>query len=419
MIKQLSDHTGIQPDEINIDGNNISVQIKKEMITRADWVSHDYNVHFCFGLFNDSGDAQDLEISVNNAEWDNLPEIKPLIYVSENNCDYSCSKYDAKTDLGKKYYIKATLQPRQKVYFANTLVRDHKKLNTNLDKIGLETGARRLKYGVSLQNRDLISFVYGNVENNPAIIVTSGFHPPEPDTLATQSIMEWLGTEEGKNACENYSFVIIPIVNPDGYVFGTQGSNAAGINMYWYFNPDIPEKCPEAKFLWNYARELKPVLYIDFHSYTFQLKKQAGPYVRPAYFYNNKIAKDCSTFIYSKISEKLDTRRVSGFPAYAPSTLGSMLANMFDTITLAKYHIHLKEGEVQCKLHSLEVLRIAIEGLNKYGIHTNSELKSGMYYKFFKQAIIYWAGMLRPAIGNLRRARFKKVRFDRERLERP
>ena len=115
------------------------------------------------------------------------------------------------------------------------------------------------------------------------VLITSGFHPAEPDWLATMAIIETLLSDNVWSQQVRREFIIDVVVqvNPDGFDLGTNGCNANGINLYWDFRPDDPETCPEAAHLWRWIESHPPCLYMDFHAYVHQLHKDFRPYIRP------------------------------------------------------------------------------------------------------------------------------------------
>ena len=82
MIQQVINNFGTPVEDCLIVGNFIEATILREPITRADWTSHDYNVHFCIGLENTSDLTQEVTISINGGRLESLPEISPNLYWS-------------------------------------------------------------------------------------------------------------------------------------------------------------------------------------------------------------------------------------------------------------------------------------------------------------------------------------------------
>jgi len=212
---------------------------------------------------------------------------------------------------------------------------------------------------------------------------------------------------------------VVPVTNPDGYALETQGSNAAGINFYWHFARELPDRCPEAAALWAFATKLAPRGYIDFHCYTFQLGKEPGPYQRPLRFYRAPTVRQACLALYAALADDRDGVPLTGFSAYAPHTLGAMLTAHFDTITLAKYHLHLAEGERGCEVRGLRVFRHMVDALKKAGLTRPAAERPRAWGDAWLKADILWAGLLRPVLGNLRRGNFPRVRLDRTALVGP
>ena len=418
MLQILCDCTGTKSLVEIVEETRVQVTLLDEIITRADWTSHDYNVHFSLGLLNDGNSELEISIEVDGGQYRSLPDFRPNLYVSEYpDRDFTSFEGDARTDLAKKYAVRLKLAAGKRIYLANTVVRSLPALMKEFDFISSKSDVEKRVIGKTNRGNDLTGYIYGN-RNLPTILVTSGFHPPEPDTLATQAIMKWLSGTLSAQVLESFCVAVVPLVNPDGYELGNQGANAAGINLYWHFAIERPGLCPEAWALWNFACSLKPIGYIDFHCYTFQTNKEAGPYVRPLGFYFGRVVRAAANDFYNKITAREKTVAVQGFPTYAPHTLGSMLAKRFNTITAAKYHLHLEEGADACCSRGLDVFVCLAESLLpilKDKRVTHRSLFNRLKCWFWE----VWGGFIRPQIGLFRRGRFREIRFDRVGQDRP
>ena len=420
MIRVIDDHPGTRLESARIEGNRICIEMLREPMTRADWTTHDYNVHFCVGVENSGGGETTAELSVNGGHWDALPEACPLLYTAKDaDGPFHPANLAARTDLDKRYAVRFRLKAGERLYIANTLVRDYTKLAAEFDALGARGNAERRVIGTTLDGRDMVAFLYGDTAARGTVLVTSGFHPPEPDTLASAAIMDWLGGGDGQRLLEELAVVVMPIANPDGYTRGTQGANAAGINFYWHFAREHPDKCPEAAALWRLAVELAPRGYIDFHCYTFQLAKEAGPYLRPLLFYQAPTVRRAGAALYRRLAREAPSRPVTGFGTFAPHTLGSMLVERFDTIALAKYHLHLAEGETGCRERGLAVFRALADTLVTHGLVQPGVPRTPGWRTAVCAARTLWAGLLRPVLGHLRRGQFGQSRLDRTGLVAP
>jgi hypothetical protein len=388
----------------------VDARIRCEAMTRSDWTTHDYNVHFCLGLENTGDRARQVELSVNGGTWDALPDTAPVLYqAAERQGPYSPSEIPARTDLRKRYALRARLDGGERLYLANFLPRDLDALWRSFDSLGESGGAKRQIIGRSIEGRPLVAYVYGDTASRGSLLVTSGFHPPEPDTLASEAIMDYLATPGGASLAAGLAVVVLPVVNPDGFANGTQAANAAGINFYWHFAREEPVRCPEAAALWEFTQRLRPRGYIDFHGYTFQRNKRAGPYLRPPFFYSGPEVRAAAAAIYHRMTTTDGTVPVTGFSTYAPHTLGSMLAERFDTITATKFHVHLADGVDACRIQGLAAFRSMAEGLIRAGLTTVGSPISTNWRRPVRRLREFWAGCLRPNLGLLRRGRLGEI----------
>lgn len=420
MIQVLEESGGCGIEGIDVTGDLISAKLKRELMTRADWATHDYNVHFSIGIRNDDKKVRTISLEIEGAVWDSLPEQKPLLYAAASiDGPWEIADYPSRTDLKKKYAAQIKLGPNETVYLANTYPRSLEMTEKACRTIANISNAKQISYGKSVDDRDLIAYVFGSPKSQATLLVTSGFHPPEPDPWGTEEIMRWLGTDEASELLERFAVVVIPVANPDGYSMQTQGSNAADVNLYWGFHAEDAVNCPEASALLNYCQTLKPLGYIDFHCYTFQLGKTPGGYQKPPSVYGNPKLREAAKDLYTKHAEYIGGKPVLGFSTYAPTTLGARLTAAFDTLTLAKYHLHLAEGEDGCRARALSVFKLLAETLESAGLTQQPEQRRSSIFDFVHYLRVAWAGFLRPVLGLARRGRFAEVRFDRSGLDAP
>jgi len=421
VITVLADGPGPRAADVRVEGTRVLCAVPREPVTRADWTSHDYNVHFCLSLRND-GPETDVEILVGGAGWDGLPDTAPLLFAAER-ADGPWRRLDApaRTDLRTRYALRIRLPAGGVLHVANTVPRSGDRLAAAYDRLGAAAGAERRVYGRSVEGRELVAHLLGDPGRLPTLLVTSGFHPPEPDTLATEAVLGWLAAPEAEALRRRFAVVVAPLCNPDGFARWAQGSNASGINLYWRFAHDMPDACPEAAALWRLASEAAPRGYLDFHCYTFQLGKRPGPYLKPDWHYADPRARAASAAIRRAFAGWPGTKVVRGFPTYAPRTLGAMLTRAFDTVTMAKYHLHLDEGEDGCRAHGLRAFRVLADALAASGLADAGPgaRRSAGWREPARAADVAWSGWLRPQLGHLRRGRPDRIRFDREGTEAP
>jgi len=202
----------------------------------------------------------------------------------------------------------------------------------------------------------------------------------EADTFATEAIMENLSTNEGKSLLKYFNFIIIPIVNPDGFSHGYNGCNVKGINLYWDFKERDKANAPEAYYLWRYLSKMQPSIYLDFHSYTFQLhRKKASPYIKPLFFYRGEEIKNLVNTINKELISLHNGYYLSGGLTYAPSTLSYKLTNKFNTITNAKYHLHIVDGKEEFKNKAVNIVKKISQQIIAQDFHDKNKILAYPY----------------------------------------
>ncbi len=399
-IEIIKNFEGASFGTSHIKDNTIFSTFKEEPIVKKDGLTHDYNWHFVFGLKNNSKEPRTVEVFINCEDKDGLPHKANIMGQKSLDSDFfSLSDIEACTDAFKKYYLKMVLLGEETIYVSNTYFRNLKFVHSLLKKKGDQTPYVTTEtYGKSVEGIDLTAYIYSKegVSNNtkPTILISSGFHPMEADTLATEAIMEFLDTEEGKQLLNQFSFIIIPLVNPDGFSHGYNGCNTKGINLYWDFREKDLKNAPEAYYLWRFISDIQPSVYIDFHSYTFQLhRKHASPYIKPLFFYQGEKVKKLVSSINKELISLHDGHYMKGELTYTPSSLPYKLTKKFNTITYAKYHLHIMDGKEAYKKTAVQILKKITQCFIEENIHDkkqilvhpygdiNKEIKSGIKRK--------------------------------------
>jgi len=367
-IELLTEFDGASLGPHQLDGRHLSASLKEEPLVRRDGVVHDYNWHFVFGLMNRSDEPQQATIAINCQSADGLPFKAHILGGRDLLHDFQpLQDIRALTDTFKRYHITLPLEARETKYLSNTYFRSLAFVSSLFE--GLAKGSpvvRPVVYGRSGEGRDLKAYAYGGAESagnlKPTFAVTSGFHPMEADTFATEAIMEHLNGPAGGGLLDRFNFVVIPVVNPDGFRRGYNGCNARGINLYWDFQEGNKAEAPEAFHLWEYLRRIRPSIFIDFHAYTFQLhRKSASPYLKPIYFYRGREVQTLVRAVNEELKALHQGRYAAGDLTYAPSALPQKLTRELNTITYAKYHLHIGDGKEAFKSKAVEIVK-AISG---------------------------------------------------------
>jgi hypothetical protein len=111
-------------------------------------------------------------------------------------------------------------------------------------------------YGKSVENRDLVAYLYGNADKNgKSIMLTGGIHGEEWRSGGLPQMVSYLDANPGEIINQNKEFIIVPRANPDGTqrniinvnqtgnLFSSVGRNNArnvNLNRNW---PDVWQPC--------------------------------------------------------------------------------------------------------------------------------------------------------------------------------
>lgn len=352
--------------ESNYHNSKLSFQLFQEPLVYVDGNIYDYNIHFVFGIKNVSSETVNIEVCSDDHSSCIRTPFQSNLYVSENPDVEFCNILPIlQTDGYKWHSFRLTLQAGQTKYVANTLWRPYAYLSSRFDFLAKQCNFKKIIFGKSIEGRDLIAYQsplnnYDSTER-PTLLVTSGMHPMEPDTLGTEALLEKFSNTQ--DLLHHANVIIVPIANPDGFVHGYNGCNAAGINILWDFQFKNPQQCPEATALWDLIKRTRPWVYIDFHCYTFHKHlKVPGPYFKPSCFYYGKAAQDCARQIEQTLNQIPGTRPL--YP-YAPSSSFYRLTKEMNLVTIAKYHLHLDLGKQGCKDLAWDIFNRVCNALNQ------------------------------------------------------
>jgi hypothetical protein len=143
--------------------------------------------------------------------------------------------------------------------------------------------ARKEVIGYSVQNRPIIAIFIGN--GTKYAIIDGSMHGDEKTgTFAclriAELLIEYYRTDHlWKTKLTEYTIIIIPVLNPDGFFLNTR-ENANGKDLNSQFPPDGTTTEPEAWALRNLMGNYTPTAYINFHEgwYWYPLDMLCGNY---------------------------------------------------------------------------------------------------------------------------------------------
>ena len=339
-------------------------------------VWHDYAWSFNFGLQNISGERLEIDVFVNCLSAQECPAEAFTLYCSRN----PVKGFERNGDRGRsdgytRYHFVASIPPGETVYFSNTLPRDYESLLGSLERKAQIHGISPRAVGSTVEGREIRAFEFGDPHNGkPNLLYTSGFHPAEGDSYAVEAIFDYLCNDEGRRWLEDFNVILIPAVNPDGFVHGINGANLNGVNLYWNFEYEDREKAPEAYSLWKYFQEIKPTLYVDFHAYVTQINKRMGPYVKPVGLYATDRVREIDREMNAFLIEMSGGKYQRGYLTYAKTTLAYLLTKHFNTITYTKFHFHLKNGVPLLQKQAIRIFGGLADILRKHGVSSPADV---------------------------------------------
>ena len=198
-------------------------------------------------------------------------------------------------------------------------------------------------------------------------LIWSGIHPSEPDTVAAFWVIEWLLSNDpiALKARRDFIFEVIPMINPDGFIIGTSGCNANGVNIFWDFKKNHLKESPESTSLWSWIQKRTPNVAIDLHAYIYQVYKKRRPYIGKVGAYPRNFRK-AAWDLHSAIMTLSNGEVINGKTAENETSLAPHLINNFGTLTLPGYHFHLADGPELSKKFIIETIITITSVTKKY-----------------------------------------------------
>jgi hypothetical protein len=200
-------------------------------------------------------------------------------------------------------------------------------------------------------------------------LILAGQHPAEFGGIqAVMGIADWLLSRlpEARGLCERYRFTLVPILNPDGNVQGRCGRNARGKDLYRAFEgaaEGATPTAPEAACLWSWIESQRPMLSLNFH--TFTQPRPAGDfpwegmYTTPDEAFATATARERQRQLDDRLAWETDGLSHSGrFATHIPASLEYQLAAL--EVLTGFYEVQDVVGPYRQRHTGVQVLRAAL-----------------------------------------------------------
>lgn len=229
---------------------------------------------------------------------------------------------------------------------------------------------RAAPLGMSAAEREIPGLEIG--EGGPQILILSGQHPAEFGGIAaTLGIADWLLSHvpEVEALRQRYSFLLVPLLNPDGNVTGRTGCNSQGDDLYRAFadaSEGLRPTVPEAARLWERIWSRAPVLSLNFHSYTQPLATGTFPW-EGLYTVEDEAFAGHRSLVRQRRLDDLLAWETEGltqhgeFSRHAPESLEYQLARI--GVLNAFYEVQDAVGPIRHRRTGVQVLKTALRAL--------------------------------------------------------
>jgi len=172
--------------------------------------------------------------------------------------------------------------------------------------------------GQSEEGRTIVTLVLTNpdipVEQKQVVAITARHHPALEDSgsWCAEGIVEWLlsGHPRANHVLDGWTFVVLPIVNPDSVEAGRTHYNVHGVDLFMDYLDRISA---EVQAVFNTLGQLRPDFLIDFHGWLLHQMGQP-PYDGSYLDIVNSLPWDSA--VYKAMAEAW-RERIYGFASFA------------------------------------------------------------------------------------------------------
>lgn len=152
-----------------------------------------------------------------------------------------------------------------------------------------ETGPFEIReIGRTAQDRPIVALESTGFRYDETILFSATMQPAEPAARPVLAIAHWLtdGSALTKRLLERFRFAFVPMPNPDGTADGRSCTNGvAEVPMFSFGRLLAGDDAPlEVSALWNYAAELRPQSYMEFHTHYQDVREHKLNPMAPEWF---------------------------------------------------------------------------------------------------------------------------------------
>lgn len=386
--------TGAGTDIKFINDNDLQLIVPSDPISNKYTIGYDYYFHVC--IRNISSNFLDIGLKIlrpdnknETLEW--LPSKAPIFCSDDEENWYLLSNVRA-SNSHRNYKLSINVGPGKKVKISNNIPVHPTCVDRFMDKIQKSHSDKTIchKIGNSVNNLPikLLEIDESPDKKKDRFLIWAGIHPSEPDTIATFWIINWLLSNDpiASTAKKRFIFEIIPMINPDGFIIGTSGCNANGINLFWDFRMDDPIKSPESTSLWKWIKKRTPNISIDLHAYIYQVTKKRRPYIGKINNYPRELRK-IAWSLNTALIDLADGQAVGGETVENKTSLGPQLINRFGTLTYPGYHFHFADGPEESKKFIIATISTIIFHTSRHGLLSEIQISRSSNWDYTK---IYW-----------------------------
>ncbi len=346
-----------------LDSNNLQIRVPPDPAAGNYKDPKGYDYFFHFDLENKGDKLHELNIELlrptTKSDINTWFSTQAPLFCSDDGKDWYLLSNVKATKGHRDYKFPLTILPGQKIHIANSIPINPSYVKEHLISISSLNPSicsyHEIGTSVLGEPLPLLQINSNSAKKKDRFLIWAGIHASEPDTLATFWLIDWLLSDDeyARKVLEKFSFDVVPMINPDGFILGTSGCNSYGVNIFWDFRKEDNLKSPESTALWKWAQENPPQVVLDIHAYIYQVHKPARYYIETVLSHGSKLRKVAWS------AQQAVLRQLNGQALVndCKNSFSTYLKKDYDTLTFPGYHLRFLDGPTACKQLIIETIK--------------------------------------------------------------
>lgn len=193
---------------------------------------------------------------------------------------------------GSHVDLELHLQPGELVHVANKPYVHGDDVLDEMEALVANGPFEMRELGRTAGDRAIVGLESTGFQYDDTILFGATMQPAEPASRPVLAIAHWLtdGSALTKRLLERFRFAFVPLPNPDGTADGRSCTNGVDeVPMFSFGRLLAGEDAPvETSALWEYAAELRPLAFMEFHTHYQNVRHHKLNPMAPEWFANDE-----------------------------------------------------------------------------------------------------------------------------------